>query len=175
MPARALLSLVAGAAALALLFASCGDDDDSTTGGGSSANATKATGQTPGGSAGGGNSISGQLQLSGKLSGAFDWNKDLALSCYPQAVEVTMSDGKDTFIAVTAKKTVAVSGIKGGTTLTSGKLTGVFQGAEASFDTKAPSGNPLGATGSISFNGLQVKNDAGDAVTLNGKLTLDCK
>jgi hypothetical protein len=51
-------------------------------------------------------SVAGELVVSGALTGAFQWKDDLALTCtwIPSlkqgAIEATMTDGKNTFIAV---------------------------------------------------------------------------
>lgn len=169
---RLAVSLLLVVPGLLTVATSCGNDD--SDGAGSTTPAVSGSPRNNGAPAGG-SPITGQVQLSGKLSGTFTWNKDLALICSPVRVEITMSDGNDTYISITAQKASPTTGVKGETVLGSGKLSGTLRGAEASFETKAHPASPLGASGTISFNGLKVTNAAGDSVTLDGKLTLDCR
>lgn len=71
--------------------------------------------------------VTGSVTISGALSGTFKWKEDLALfcGCVPDRkvgkIEVTMTDGAGTFIAIDAS-------MDGELTLTSGKLKETMKG-----------------------------------------------
>lgn len=169
--------------ATTLSLAACGGGDDN--GGGSPKTAAATQPASGGGSPSGtvaqspsgeknskGQSVSGQLQLSGKLAGTFAWNKDLAvMRCFTNVIEFTLSDGKDTFISIIGE--AATAGQQGRTTLLSGKLSGAYTGNPGRIDAKATASR-VGATGSVTWSNTELKGSSGDTVTVNGKLAFIC-
>src|SRR5437868_7934946 len=113
-----LFSLALAAVALAALsLVGCSGDDSSggsTTSAGptksGSSSATTASSSSSSQSSSGeknaeGQSVSGQLQLSGKWNGTFSWNKDLAVTyCADVRVAFTMTDGNGNFISIGSAK-----------------------------------------------------------------------
>ncbi len=110
--------------------------------------------------------VDGSVTISGALNGSFKWKEDLALfcGCVPDVkvgkIEVTMTDGAGTFIAIDAS-------MDGELTLTSGKLKDTLKGkgkagtCSAKGTTESKVDLPLDVT---------VKGKSGATATLKGRL-----
>lgn len=145
------------------LAAACGGDDD---GYGNANNQTAATPKATASKAAGSGAaagVTGQLELSGPIAGTFSWNKDLAINnCFTNLVDVTMSDGKDTFISISGND-------KGEIRLASAKLPSVYNGKGASLNMKA---DGLDVQGLLNLDGTLTGSGASE--TVKGKLTVQC-
>lgn len=124
--------------------------------------------------------VTGEIHLSGALEGTFTWKKDLAVdTCgwvadtHVGALGVTMSDGKDSFISLTAG--IDNSGTKK-ITLTGGKLKLPHAGSMSGNSGAELSGTQDGddSTVSVIYKHATVTAD-GQTVTIDGTISGNCK
>jgi hypothetical protein len=144
------------------LAAACGGDDDGYGNTNNQAAATPRATASKAAASSAAAGVTGQLELSGPIAGTFSWNNLAINNCFTNLVDVTMSDGKDTFISISGND-------KGEIRLASAKLPSVYDGKGANLNMKA---DGLDVQGLLNFDGTLTGSGAPE--TVKGKLTIQC-
>jgi hypothetical protein len=154
-----------------LIVAACGKSDGTKPGKGSAAAAGSDV-VAPAGKQG----ASGSITVSGAMAGTFDWKDDLALSCswVPDLnagnLDITMTDGANTFISLTAVYSKDNTHVKFG----SGKLSGDFYEQKAGGVVMSGTGDAVGAHATVTAQIDAVTTYRDKTVNVKGTIKATC-